>query len=431
MKLKNSFALILILLMVFTLPACKTLKMTPMLKAADQGQFDAVNQLLAAGVEVNAATEEGVTPLFIASLKGHEEVVRGLISRGADVNAAVKQTFKFEGQTIYEGRTSLLAALSHNHSDIAKILIEDGADVNAGDSNGVTPLFIAAGLNDQGLVKILIEKGADVNAVTLKEYEYEGQPVIKGATPLMAALKMEQKDSAFLLMNSGADVNVRCEDGTDALVIAALNSDAAMVNFLLAHGANHQTRATKDSMVKGELVFEGVTTLMIAAGVGNMDSVVALIDAGSDVNAVSKKGATALMAAAAQGHRDIAELLIASGAKVNARTIEPFNIGKRAIHKGISPLGEAASAGHADVVRCLIENGADVSARDDFDMDALFYAADNGHLEVVKILIENNADIYGIHAGRTALVAAQHNGHDDIADLILDARMKVEERSKK
>jgi ankyrin repeat protein len=431
MKLKNSFALILILLMVFILPACRTLKMTPILKAADHGQIDAVNQLLSDGVEVNAANEEGVTPLFIASLKGHEEVVRGLITRGADVNAAVTQTFKFEGQTIYEGRTPLLAAFGQNHLTIAKILIDEGADVNAADSNGATPLFIAAGLSDPGMVKMLIEKGAAVNALTQKDYEYEGQPVIKGATPLMAALKMGQKDSALLLMDKGADVNIRCEDGTDALMIAALNGDAAMVNYLLSHGANHQTRVAKDSMVKGEVVFEGVTTLMIAAGAGNMDSVVALIDAGSDVNAVSKKGATALMAAASQGHRDIVELLIASGADVNARTIEPFNIGKKAIHKGITPLGEASIAGHADVVRCLIENGAEVNAVDDFGMDALFYAADNGHLEAAKILIENNADIYGIHAGRTALVAAQHNGYDDIAGLILDARMKVEARSKK
>ncbi|MEZ4551353.1 MAG: ankyrin repeat domain-containing protein [Desulfobacterales bacterium] len=113
------------------------------------------------------------------------------------------------------------------------------------DINGATPLFIAAALNDESIVQYLIEKGADVDAAIESDYEYNGQPICKGATPLMAALKMAQNANAALLVNSGADVNARCEDGTDALMIAALNADAKMANFLLAHGATHQTRTRK------------------------------------------------------------------------------------------------------------------------------------------------------------------------------------------
>lgn len=129
----------------------------------------------------------------------------------------------------------------------------------------------------------------------------------------LAALR-EQNANAVLLVDSGADVNARCEDGTDALMIAALNGDAQMADFLLSRGANHQTRVAKDSVLKGEILFEGVTTLMIAAGAGNMESVVALINAGADVNAASKKGTTALIAAAAQGHLEVAIILVENNA---------------------------------------------------------------------------------------------------------------------
>ena len=158
MSAKKISVVFFILLIIGILPACKTLQMTPIIQATDQGQLDTVNQMLAQGENVNSATPEGVTPLFIASLIGHEDIVRRLIKNGADVNAKIKKTFKFEDQTIYEGRTSLMMALNKKHTDIAEILIQQGADVNAADVNGATPLFIAAALNDEGIVKILIKR---------------------------------------------------------------------------------------------------------------------------------------------------------------------------------------------------------------------------------------------------------------------------------
>ncbi|MBC2717207.1 MAG: hypothetical protein HF978_18025 [Desulfobacteraceae bacterium] len=426
MGVKKRCFLIFIILMILILPACKTLKMSPIIKATDQGQLNKVNRLLALGVDVNAATPEGVTPLFIASAKGHEDIVKRLIDKGADVNAVTKLSFEYEDQTIYEGRTSLMAALRNKHTDIAKLLIQQGADVNAVDVNGVTPLFIAAALNDEGIVKILIAKGADVNAVILTEYKYKEETVIKGATPLMAALKMEQNANAALLVAHGADVNARCEDGTDSLMIVAVNGDLRMANFLLSHGANHQTRVTKDSAVKGQLAFAGVTTLMIASGAGHMESVDALIKAGADVNAVSEKGATALMAAAAKGHLEVVKVLVANGADVNARTTLTLTIGKAVTPKGSNALGLAAQGGFDKTVKFLLENGADVNSKeDDSHMDALFLAAEHGHIKVVRILIDNGADVYAETKMGTAKDVAKHYGHPYVAQYILDAREKL------
>lgn len=413
--------------MVFVLPSCKTLKMTPIVKAADQGQINEMNRLLAQGVLPDAATKEGVTPLFMASLKGHEDIVKRLIDKGADVNAAILETAGYEDQTLYKGRTPLMAALNKKHTDIAKILIKNGADVNAADVNGTTPLFIAAALNDGNSVRYLIENGADVNAPILAEYQYKGTPVYKGATPLMAALKMRQNKNAALLVENGADVNARTENGISALMIAAASGDCLMQEFLLAKGADPQVKVTSDCvLIEGQSAFEGANALIAAAEAGDAESVAAMIKTGADVNSVTKTGITALMAAASKGHLEAARLLVANDADVNARTTETFTIGATPVPKGTTALMEAAHGGFPGVVEFLIESGAEVNAKDDdTHIDALFLAAEMGHMDVVKILIENGADVYAETKMGTALGAARHYGHPYIAQYILDARKEV------
>ena len=55
--------------------------------AAESGNRDQVQRLLAAGVDVNAKGRDGLTALMKACLKGHLEVARVLVNAGADVNA--------------------------------------------------------------------------------------------------------------------------------------------------------------------------------------------------------------------------------------------------------------------------------------------------------------------------------------------------------
>ena len=201
-----------------------------------------------------------------------------------------------------------------------------------------------------------------------------------------------------------------------------------MVNFLLSHGANHQTRVTRDYLEKGKLEFAGVTTLMIAAGAGNMESVTALIEAGADVNAASEKGTTAMFTAATKGHLEVIKVLVANGADVNVRLTKQFRYGKQICPKGVEPMGGAAWEGHYKVVQFLIDNGADVNSReDDFTTNALYMAARQGHIKVVKVLIDNGADVWAETKLETAYVAAIHYMHPYVAQYILDARKKVDE----
>jgi len=64
-----------------------SLGMTPLHWAADNGNKEVVELLLAKGADVNAKADNGNTPLHLAIHKGNKDIVKLLISRGADINA--------------------------------------------------------------------------------------------------------------------------------------------------------------------------------------------------------------------------------------------------------------------------------------------------------------------------------------------------------
>ena len=57
-----------------------------MLYAARNGCYDCVEEMIAAGADVNVPTPEGVTPLMIALDNEHNEVAKLLLDQGADPN---------------------------------------------------------------------------------------------------------------------------------------------------------------------------------------------------------------------------------------------------------------------------------------------------------------------------------------------------------
>lgn len=99
----------------------------------------------------------GVTGLMMAAQKGNLECVEFLIARGVDVNAV---------STTQE--TALLFAViavnQHTHAVIASLLLA-GANINHANKNGLTPLMLATSRKQEGVVKQLLDAGADARAV--------------------------------------------------------------------------------------------------------------------------------------------------------------------------------------------------------------------------------------------------------------------------
>ena len=191
------------------------------LKAAQDGNIEAVKQHLAAGADMNVKDENGWTPLNSAAVKGRNQIVKLLIEKGADLNAG----------------TPLIFAATDGHVKVLELLIAAGTDVNAkaNDQLGGTALHIAANLGHKKVVELLVAAGADVNA-----------KMLYGMTPLHFAAN--NKGIAKFLIDKGADVNAKLNDGphngSTPLDLANVPNlgDPEIAAFLRKHGGKSAKR---------------------------------------------------------------------------------------------------------------------------------------------------------------------------------------------
>jgi ankyrin repeat protein len=138
-----------------------------------------VRQLIASGVDVNAADAGGDIPLIMAAYLGHTEITRLLLEAGADV-VAVDAGMK---------ATALHAAAYAGRTEPARLLIQHGVAVDAqGPYNGYTALHDAIWQNNVDTARVIIDAGADL---TLRNHE--------GQTPLeMAKARKRQQIVALI-----------------------------------------------------------------------------------------------------------------------------------------------------------------------------------------------------------------------------------------
>jgi len=122
-----------------------------MRQAALDGELEIVEELLDAGIAVNAIDKEGHTALMLAAFNGHSDILLALINEGASVD-----------RRDFMGRTSLLYASTGPFPETVKILLDKGAEPNVVDSDEhFSPLMHAAAEGNLEVVKILLEFEAD------------------------------------------------------------------------------------------------------------------------------------------------------------------------------------------------------------------------------------------------------------------------------
>ncbi|HEX7186393.1 MAG TPA: ankyrin repeat domain-containing protein [Thermoanaerobaculia bacterium] len=143
-------------------------------RAASAGDLAKVKELLAAGVDVNAANAYGGTALAFATDKGHTAVVELLLERGADPN--VKDRFY--------NSAPLSWAVQKGHAEIVRALLAKGAE---GEAEALTA---AAGEGNVAIVKVVLERGK-VGPETLSE-------------ALATASQRKQAEVVALLETAGA-----------------------------------------------------------------------------------------------------------------------------------------------------------------------------------------------------------------------------------
>ena len=191
-------------------------KITPLIKAAWDGDEEIIKTLLAAGAKVNArATDTGETALLNAVSNKHTEIVETLLKAGADVS--IKNRFDFN---------ALTTAVAASNQDLAALLLEHGANVET-ETSTLTPLMFAASAGNVDMIRFLVKHGAKVN-----------HGVKEGAqTALLSAIYGAKPDAVQALVELKADVNAKTKDGTTPLQAAMKGDQDDIVKILKAGGA--------------------------------------------------------------------------------------------------------------------------------------------------------------------------------------------------
>ncbi len=123
----------------------------------------------------------------------------------------------------------------------------------------------------------------------------------------------------------------------------------------------------------------GVLYVCVLQGADRL--VMAIMEQGASVNAVTGRG-TALHMAAHKGRDTVCAVLIGAKAPTNAKD----KMGKTALHV-------AAMSGKDAVCQVLVSSGANIDCIDDRGQTPLHYAAISGNEAICKMLIANGAQV--------------------------------------
>lgn len=420
----------------FDVNQCDAEGTSALLLATANRRSDLMYVLLENGADPNFAKDPGITALGIACMFDDWSMVDLLITHGADVNYCAPNGESTLSMACAQGAinavqmlltanatpdvrdakgiTPLLHVIMHNTENslsIARMLLEKGANANLSMPNGFSPLMGAVQMNDMDIALLLLEQGADINA---------RQGNGKGPSALSIAVALGHNEMVELLTENKADITVGINPQTSLIAYASMLARADVMEPLLKHGANANTRDARSNATPLHVTATG-NALMIDSiqimGAGSlltqheskMDAPLAcqvLINNGADVNAVDNDGTTPAMIAAMDGCPETLKVLIDNGADLNkadraGRTPlilavlspeEKANISLTHVTPiaadQVRPHVVASMAEYPDVVntvKLLLSAGADVNAKDKAGKTARDYAT---NAEVIRLLDE-------------------------------------------
>lgn len=337
-----------------------------LLLAVQLGWLALARRLLALGVAADACDARGHGPLHAAATRGNLAAVKLLIAAGATPDRRAG-----------DGQTPLGLALSSGRSDLASWLDWHGWRLPHRPLVA-TDLPAAAIAGDQDAVERLLELGFPIDATDAQ-----------GCTALLRAAGDGHAALVEFLLARGASPRIAARTGATPLSAAVSRRHVTIVERLLQADCNLEQRLPGD-----------VTVLMLAAALGLPEVVSRLLHAGADLRASDAQGLTALHCAALYGftERDRSRLLalldglLLAGADAN-----------RAALDGTTPLllllgarAEPGTPSSEDVLLAgmerLFDEDASLDVRDPRGYGPLHLAGLHGLVRVARALLRAGAD---------------------------------------
>ncbi|KAK6518427.1 hypothetical protein TWF506_005582 [Arthrobotrys conoides] len=405
---------------------------TPLHESVKKGYMEITEMLLTAGADPNAASDDGITCFHCCWRTGSTSLASLLLSHGADINAKRKDQFtalhyaSFEGRREFaeflvtnganmedetrEGYSPLQLTMMRNHSGIAEMLIKNGADVNHRDRKSWTPLHRAASMGHTHITEMLVAvKGIDLEA---RNDQF--------TTAVNEAVKNSRHEVIGILAKAGANLETTSNDSTWPLIFESLFKDIKCLEALLANGASIWVKDRYASLCAHTAAFNGKPQHL------------ELILRNLEVKYPSRKdeyldtknkwNRTPLIDSCLGNHISCVEILMRYGVNVNTR-------GQRS---ELRPITVAAEMGHHELMRQLMK-----SPQIKFDEEvgtptAIHWTTIKAMPETSKALIASdwNKSILNHPGprGKTPLIEAAANDRPFITQWLIDAGADKQKR---
>lgn len=303
------------------------------------------NVLLEKKIKINSFNDENQTPLIVAVKNGKDEIVERLISLKPNISHKDNYGYKAIDYAFMNNSVDLAPGLYNKgwSKSTKNKLFEDTFQFYSIDA-----------------LEFLLDRGFSVN------YKFKN-----GETALISTIKNNQTDKFELLLNRKAKLDRVDSEGNTPLMHAIKMGNQLYVDYLLEYGANiHFTNK------KGEDALE----LALEKENPDIDTIIALIDLGADIDLVSPSGKSALNIAAGRGFNDEIQYLIESNANINITD-----------NSGDTPLTLAAKNGYLSISETLIKNGADINHLNTSFESPLSIAKKSNNLDLKKLFILKGA----------------------------------------
>jgi len=311
---------------------------TPLLRAAEEGSFGAVQKLVGFGVNLGHTDEDGCTPLHWACKNGHLDVLQMLLEHCNMIGAQDKN-----------GMTPFHYACQSGELETVQFLLESGADSTMKDNFERTPFVVAWQYGHDDLMKLCMPEKTNGMPGSANTLPTQDLPFWS----LVVQRKLDHLES--VAASNQADITVR-EPGTEntALHLAIIprgnedqDSDISvrLLQTLLPHV--NGSLDTPDNC--------GRSPIHLAALYENVNAAKVLLEYEPQLNEKDRFGLTPLAIAFTNGCFTIATILIEAGADIQSSNIDVQKM-----------LFKAIELQNVVAVELLVDAGASATTPDEY-----------------------------------------------------------------